>query len=112
VRRSYFTYLPRVETRATSVLRVIEAAVDKRLSSDQDPPVRKRDRLFALICRRAKDVRRMYKDPDELEELGQKFQNVMDKFKVSRTPGLYIPTLLICPCMFRSPLCSVPSSVT
>jgi hypothetical protein len=54
----------------------------------------------------------MYKDPDDLEELRQKFQNVMDNFKVSRTPGLYMPTLMFYPCMFRSPLCSVPSSVT
>jgi hypothetical protein len=106
---SFFAYLPRVETRATSVLKEIKAAVDKRFPSDPDPPIRKRDRLFALICMKAKGVRRMYKDPDELEELREKFQNVVDKFKVSRSLALYMPTLMIHPCMFRSPLCSVPS---
>jgi hypothetical protein len=106
---SHLAYVPRVETRATSVLEDIKAAVDNRFPSDPDPPIRKRDRLFALICRRAKDVRRMYKDPDEVEELRQKFQDVVDKFKVCRSLALYMPALKIYPCMPRSPLCSVPS---
>jgi hypothetical protein len=79
---SHLERLRRIETRATSVLKEIDAAVKKRLYSDQNP-VRTRDRLIASIRKKAKDVQRMYKDPDELEELRRKVQNVVKMFTVS-----------------------------
>jgi hypothetical protein len=79
---SHLERLRRIEPRATSVLKEIDAAVKKRLHSDQNP-VRRRDRLVASIRKKAKDVQRMYKDPDELEELRRKVQNVVETFMVS-----------------------------
>jgi hypothetical protein len=75
--------LRRFETQATSVLKEIDAAVKKRLHPDHNNPLRKRDRLVASIRKKAKDVQRMYKDSDELEELRQKVQNVVTTFTVS-----------------------------
>jgi hypothetical protein len=95
---SHLERLRRIEPRATSVLKEIDVAVKKRLHSDHKP-VRKLDRFVASIRMKAKELKRMYKDPDELDELRRNVQNVVDGFTVSRSPALYIATLKIyCAC--------------
>jgi hypothetical protein len=64
------------------VLKEIEAAVKKRLPSDPVPGG-KRDRLLGSMRKKATDLKNRYKDPEELEELRQKVQNVVDAFTVS-----------------------------
>jgi hypothetical protein len=71
-----------VDPRSNSVLKEIEAAVLERLPSDPGP-VHKRARLTDSIRKKATDLKRRYKDPQELEELRRKLQNVVDSFTVS-----------------------------
>jgi hypothetical protein len=71
-----------VDSRSNSVLKEIEAAVHERLPSDPEP-VSKRARLADSIRKKATDLKRRYKDPQELEELRRKLQNVVDSFTVS-----------------------------
>jgi hypothetical protein len=71
-----------LNTHITRVLKEIEAAVDKRLHFDPEP-LRKRDRLIASFQKKAQDVKRRYKDADELEAMRQQLKNVVDGFTVS-----------------------------
>jgi hypothetical protein len=64
------------------VLKEIEVAVRERLPSDPEP-VQKRARLANSVRKKATDLKRRYKDPQELEELRRKLQNVVDSFTVS-----------------------------
>jgi hypothetical protein len=64
------------------VLKEIEAVVHERLPSDPGP-VQKRARLADSILKKATYLKRRYKDPQELEELRRKLQNVVDSFTVS-----------------------------
>jgi hypothetical protein len=71
-----------VDPRSSSVLKEIQAAVHERLPSDPEP-VHKRARVFNSILKKATDLKSRYKDPQELEELRRKLQNVVDSFTVS-----------------------------
>jgi hypothetical protein len=74
------------------VLKEIEAAVHERLPSDPGP-VHKRARLADSIRKKATDLKRRYKDPQELEELRRKLQNVVDSFTVSTSLWSMSPML-------------------
>jgi hypothetical protein len=101
-----------INPRSNSVLKEIEAAVHERLPSDPEP-VRKRARLLDPIRRKATDLKRRYKDPQELEELRRKLQNVVDSLTVSTSFRPMSLMLKSCTCASTSryPLFSVPNSV-
>jgi hypothetical protein len=80
--RAYLGCPLTIDPRSNSVLQEIEAAVHERLPSDPEP-VQKRARLADSIRKKATDLKRRYKDPQELEELRRKLQNVVDSFTVS-----------------------------
>jgi hypothetical protein len=97
-----------IKYQATSVLKEIEAAVGKRLPSDPEP-ARKRDRLFASIRQKATDAKRRYTDPEGLDEMRRKIQNVVDGFMVSTSFTLDATVAEELSCTSRSPLCSATS---
>jgi hypothetical protein len=82
VSATYPECLLTVDHRAHRVLKEIKAAVLERLPSDPGP-VHKRARLADSVRKKATDLKRRYKDPQELEELRRKLQNVVDSFTVS-----------------------------
>jgi hypothetical protein len=96
-----------IDPRAISVLKEIDAAVEKRLPSNAVPD-RKRNRFLASILKKATAVKRRYQDLDELEKMSRKVRNVVDGFTVSR-PLTASQMLKSCTCTFRYPLSSVMS---
>jgi hypothetical protein len=66
---------------AVSVLNEIHDAVKKRIPADAQA-LCKGDRISAWIKNRATDVKRIYKDADELQEHRRKLTNVVEEFKV------------------------------
>jgi hypothetical protein len=63
------------------VLDDIHNAVKKRIPSDAQA-LRRRDRISAWFKHTSTDVKRIYKDADELQEHHRKLTNVVEGFKV------------------------------
>jgi hypothetical protein len=75
---------------ATRALEAIEAAVKERLPSIPQA-ARKGGHVPAWLRKlrkQASDAKRMYKDQEELQDLGRKLQNAVDGFTVRGSPAL------------------------
>jgi uncharacterized Ntn-hydrolase superfamily protein len=65
----------------TSVLKEIDDAIQKRVSSHPEP-VQKLDRVSTWIRKKVIDVKSANKDMEKLQEMRGKLQNVIDRFTV------------------------------